>query len=500
MLNKQLAPAVTRCSSGCEGLDDVLGGGLPVGHFYLIEGEPGTGKTTLALQFVAEGLKRGEKVLYVTLSESRDELMAVASSHGLELDDTVVLEVRPSEDDLKPEGQYTVFHPAEVELNDRVQAIMAEVDRRKPSRLVIDALSEVRMLAKDPLRYRRQVLSLKEYAPENCTVILLDDRSSRYADLELHSIVHGVVSMSRVSRDYGKTMRRIEVTKLRGSAFREGYHDYLIRNGGVLVFPRLVAAEYAEDRVGPTDVRSGIAELDALTGGGLGRGTSTLLIGPAGCGKTSLALRWVSSAAERGEKSAAFIFEETVHTLMGRATGLGMHLPSHVDSGQVRIEHLDPAEVSPGEFVDLVRESVETDKVRCVLIDSLNGFLQAMPGEQFLSLHLHELLTYLNNRGVVTLLVLAQMGLVGSAMQTPIDVSYLADNILVFRYFEAHGEVRKAISMVKKRSGSHERSIRELRLEPGAIHVGAPLSNFQGILTGSPVALAPLMQRDSRNG
>jgi circadian clock protein KaiC len=500
MLNKQLAPAVTRCSSGCEGLDDVLGGGLPVGHFYLIEGEPGTGKTTLALQFVAEGLKRGEKVLYVTLSESRDELMAVASSHGLELDDTVVLEVRPSEDDLKPEGQYTVFHPAEVELNDRVQAIMAEVDRRKPSRLVIDALSEVRMLAKDPLRYRRQVLSLKEYAPENCTVILLDDRSSRYADLELHSIVHGVVSMSRVSRDYGKTMRRIEVTKLRGSAFREGYHDYLIRNGGVLVFPRLVAAEYAEDRVGPTDARSGIAELDALTGGGLGRGTSTLLIGPAGCGKTSLALRWVSSAAERGEKSAAFIFEETVHTLMGRATGLGMHLPSHVDSGQVRIEHLDPAEVSPGEFVDLVRESVETDKVRCVLIDSLNGFLQAMPGEQFLSLHLHELLTYLNNRGVVTLLVLAQMGLVGSAMQTPIDVSYLADNILVFRYFEAHGEVRKAISMVKKRSGSHERSIRELRLEPGAIHVGAPLSNFQGILTGSPVALAPLVQRDSLNG
>ena len=500
MLDKQLAPAVTRCSSGCSGLDDVLGGGLPVGHFYLVEGEPGTGKTTLALQFVAEGLKRREKVLYVTLSESSDELLNVATNHGIDLDDSVVFEVRPSEDDLKPEGQYTVFHPAEIELNDRVQTIMAEVDRRKPNRLVIDALSEVRMLAKDPLRYRRQVLSLKEYAPENCTVMLLDDRSSRYADLEIHSIVHGVISLSRVARDYGKTMRRLEVTKLRGSAFREGYHDYMIRSGGVLVFPRLIAAEYVLGRGDRGNAESGIAELDALTGGGLGRGTSTLFIGPAGCGKTSLALRWLTTAAERGENSVAFIFEETVSTLMGRATGLGMNLPSLVDSGRVRIEHLDPAEVSPGEFVDMVRESVEKNGVRCVLIDSLNGFLQAMPGEQFLALHLHELLTYLNNRGVVTLLILAQMGLVGSAMQTPIDVSYLADNILVFRYFEAHGEVRKALSMMKKRSGGHEQSIRELRLGPEAIQVGAPLSNFQGILSGSPVALSPLMQKDSLNG
>src|ERR1700733_10398250 len=282
MLIEQKAPEITRCSSGCAGLDDVLGGGLPVGHFYLIEGEPGTGKTTLALQFMAEGLRHGEKVLYVTLSESRNELLMVARVHGLGLDSSAILEVRPSEQDLKPEGQYTVFHPAEVELNDRVQTIMTEVDRQKPNRLVIDALSEVRMLAKDPLRYRRQVLSLKEYAPENCTVLLLDDRSSRYADLELHSIVHGVVSMGRVSREYGKTMRRIEVTKLRGCAFREGYHDYIIRSGGVSIFPRLVAAEYRDEGSEKGVATSGIVELDELAGGGLGRGTSTLLIGPAG--------------------------------------------------------------------------------------------------------------------------------------------------------------------------------------------------------------------------
>jgi len=500
MLNEQLMPTVERCSSGCEGLDDVLGGGLPAGHIYLVEGEPGTGKTTLALQFVTEGVKNNEKILYVTLSESADELMAVANTHGLALEKSAVLEVRPREQDLKPEGQYTVFHPSEVELNDRVQAIMAEVDRRKPSRLVIDALSEVRMLAKDPLRYRRQVLSLKEYAPEDCTVLLLDDRSSRYADLELHSIVHGVISMDRTARNYGRTMRRIEVTKLRGSAFREGYHDYLIRSGGVVVFPRLIAAEYGTIHDDKSPAKSGIAELDILTGGGVARGTSTLLIGPAGCGKTTLALRWLTTAAENGEHSAAFIFEETISTLTMRAKGLGMDLDKYVQSGHVRISHLDPAEVSPGEFSDMVRQAVEDDHVRFVLIDSLNGFLQAMPGEQFLALHLHELLTYLNNRGVLTMMILAQMGLVGSAMQTPIDVSYLADNILVLRYFEAHGNVRQAISMMKKRSGGHERSIRELTLGPDRIHVGAPLSDFQGVLSGSPTSLAPLIEKGPLNG
>lgn len=341
---------------------------------------------------------------------------------------------------------------------------------------------------------------MKEYAPEHCTVLLLDDRSSRYADLELHSIVHGVVSLQRVAREYGKTMRRMEVTKLRGCAFREGYHDYVIRSGGVVVFPRLIAAEYEDGHGDNSTALSGIAELDTLVGGGLGRGTSTLLMGPAGCGKTTIALRWLVTAAERGERTAAFIFEETVSTLKGRAAGLGMNLDPFVRSGKLSIAHLDPAEVSPGEFSDMVRSSVEKDDVRIVLIDSLNGFLQAMPGEQYLALHLHELLTYLNNRGVLTLLVLAQMGLVGSAMHTPIDVSYLADNILVLRYFEAHGQVRQAISMMKKRSGGHEHSIRELKLGPKNIYVGAPICEFQGILSGSPTSLTPEMQKGPHNG
>jgi circadian clock protein KaiC len=363
---------------------------------------------------------------------------------------------------------------------------MLEIDRHRPDRLVIDSLSEVRMLAKDPLRYRRQVLSLKEYLSSNCTVLLLDDRSVRTMDLELHSIVHGVIALEKVSRDYGKTRRRLEVTKLRGSAFREGYHDYIIKDGGVLLFPRLIAAEHISDE-SPTDaVRSGIAQLDALVGGGLDRGTSTLLIGPAGCGKSSIAFRWLTSAAERGETTAAFIFEETVHTLIGRSAGLGMDLGKHIASGKMRMDHLDPAEMSPGEFTEKIRDCVEQAGATTVVIDSLNGFLQSMPGEQYLALHLHELLTYLNNRGVVTLMVLAQQGMIGSAMEAPVDVSYLADNILVLRYFEAQGEVRQAISMIKKRSGPHEHTIRELRLGPGVITVGKPLQDFQGVLSGIP--------------
>src|SRR5579862_9005251 len=370
-------PTTARCGSGCQGLDDILGGGFPPGHFYLLEGEPGTGKTTLALQFMAEGLRNGERVLYITLSESPAELQAVAQCHGINLEGIHFLELRPSEQDLKPEGQYSVFHPAEIELNDRLQNIVSEVSKQKPNRVVIDALSEVRMLAKDPLRFRRQVVSLREYTPSDCTVLLLDDRSSRHSELELHSIVHGVLVLSKVNREYGKTRRRIEVPKLRGCAYREGYHDYIIRTGGLRVFPRLIAAEHENEDMESGAANSGIDQLDTLVGGGLDRGTSTLLIGPAGCGKTTIALRWLISAAERGETAGAFIFEETLDTLMRRTKGLGMDLKPHVASGQIKIDHLDPAEMAPGEFVDKVRRCVDEDNARVIVIDSLNGFLQS---------------------------------------------------------------------------------------------------------------------------
>ena len=473
---------------------------MPSNHVYLLEGEPGTGKTTLALQFIAEGLAAGQSVLYVTLSESRTDLMRVARSHQIELDGIRILELKPTEQDLKPEGQYTVFHPAEVELNDRLQTIMKGVDEHRPDRLVIDALSEVRMLAKDPLRYRRQVLSLKERVPGNCTVLLLDDRTSRQADLELHSIVHGVIALTKVPVEYGKTRRRLEVTKLRGCAFREGYHDYIIRNGGVVVYPRLVASEYEERPLERGCITSGIRELDALVGGGLDRGTSTLLLGPAGCGKTTIAIRWAVTAAERGETASLFLFEETISTLVHRAAGLGMDLARYIENGKIRIYHLDPAEMSPGEFVELVRNDVEEQGIRTVVIDSLNGFLQGMPGERFLALHLHELLTYLNHRGVVTLMVLAQAGVIGSAIQSPADVSYLADNILVLRYFETQGELRQAISMIKKRSGAHEHTIRELKFGPDRIHVGEPLRGFHGVLTGIPLVVGEGNGNGFRNG
>ncbi|MGA8273058.1 MAG: ATPase domain-containing protein [Candidatus Sulfotelmatobacter sp.] len=479
-------------STGCEGLDIVLNGGLPRARLYLIEGDPGAGKTTLALQFLIEGVEKGERTLYITLSESRADLNHAAQSHGFSLDNVDIVELLPNENDLFPEQQYTVFHPAEVELNDRMQRIVKEIQRVRPDRLVIDALSELRMLAKDPLRYRRQILSLKDFmSDQNCTVLLLDDRSSRDPDLQLHSIVHGVVSMDKIPREYGKTRRQLEVVKLRGRAYREGFHDYAIVTGGVVVYPRLVASDSRLDQP-PEVVSSGIAELDALTGGALDRGTSTLMIGPAGCGKTSLGLQWAATAAQRGESSVFFNFEEAPHTLVRRAAGLGIDVRPHLASGRIVIERVDPAEMSPGELVANVQQHVERENVRMIVLDSLNGYLQSMPGEQFLAVHLHELLAYLGNRGVLTIMILAQAGTIGPPLQSAVDVSYLADNILLLRYFESHGELRQAISTVKRRSGSHEHTIRELKLGPDRIHIGRPLQEFQGVLTGTPTFLGGL--------
>jgi circadian clock protein KaiC len=478
-----------RVSTGCSGLDHILNGGFPHGRLYLIEGDPGAGKTTLALQFMREGVRKGERALYITLSESRADLAHAAQSHGQTMDNIEVVELLPSEGDLLPEQQYTVFHPAEVELNDRMQRIVKEIQRVRPERLVIDALSELRMLAKDPLRYRRQILSLKDFmSDQKCTVLLLDDRSSRDPDLQLHSIVHGVVSMDKVPREYGRTRRQLEIVKLRGTPYREGFHDYSIVTGGVIVFPRLVAADSRTDQP-PEAVSSGIPELDALTGGGLDRGTSTLMIGPAGCGKTSLAVQWAVTAARRGEACALFTFEEGPHTLMTRAAGLGIDIRPHLASGKIVIKRVDPAEMSPGELVASVQQHVENENVRMVVLDSLNGYLQSMPGEQFLAVHLHELLAYLGNRGVLTIMVLAQAGTIGWPLQSAVDVSYLADNILLLRYFETNGEVCQAISTIKRRSGSHEHTIRELKLGPDRIHIGRPLRDFHGVLTGTPTFL-----------
>ncbi len=481
----ELVPPLERIPSGCAGLDEVLDGGFPAHHFYLIEGNPGAGKTTLALQFVIEGVKCGQKVLYVTLSESKRDLLSVARSHGFPTDGVVIYELLPGEEELKPEGQYTVFHPSEVELNDRMQTIFKEVERVNPDRLVIDALSELRMLARDSLRYRRQILAMKNYlSTRTCTVLLLDDLSTRDRDLQLHSVVHGVISLEKMNREYGDARRRLEVSKLRGSNFSGGFHDYVIRTGGVIVYPRLVAAQFRGETE-TTTVSSGIPELDNLTGGGLERGTSTLLLGPAGCGKTTVAVRWVVSAAERGDKCGVFIFEEGRQTLIARAAGLGMDLGPHLESGRITLEQVDPAEMSPGEFVMRVRTCVEQFEAKVIVIDSLNGYLQSMPGERYPASHLHELLSYLNNRGVLTMVILAQSGLVGH-MDSPVDVSYLADNILLLRYFEVHGEIRQAISTMKKRSGGHEHTIRELSLGPDRIRVGDPLREFQGVLTGVP--------------
>lgn len=481
------ADSQIRLSTGIPGLDDILRGGLARGFLYLIEGNPGAGKTTLALQFLIEGAKRGEKGLYLSLAESGDELRHVAASHGMNLDNIEICKISPPEIAGEIEQRYTVFQPAEVELADVLETILAKVRDLQPSRVIIDSMSELRMLARDSLRYRRQVLSLKQFFEgRECTTLLLDERFRDNTESQVQTIAHGVISLEVLQRNYGITRRRLEVLKVRASSFREGYHDYVIVKGGVRVFPRLVSGEHRGMRVDPENLPSGVAELDSLFNGGVQRGTSTLVVGPTGCGKSTLCSQFVLSAAKRGEKSAIFTFDETRQSFTVRSRGLGMDLDPYFDDGTIYLEQVDPAELSPGEFVHRIRAGVEEKKWRIVVIDSLNGLLNSMSEEQALTVQLHELLSYLNQVGVASFMVLAQYGILGSAISSPTDVSYLADNVLLLRYFEASGEVRQAISVMKRRSGPHERSIRELQMTSGKLIIGDPLRDFIGVLTGTP--------------
>ena len=483
-----------RTTTGVTGLDDILHGGFPSGQMYLIEGEPGTGKTTIALQFILEGARLGERTLYVTLSESKTELAAAAHSHGWSLDATEIVEFVPEEAALAAEDSYTVFHPNEVELASTIKKLIQEIERVEARRVVLDSLSELRLLAVEPVKYRRQLLALKRYfAGRGMTTLLLDDRSGEGMDVQLQSIAHGVVRLQKNPRSYGITRRQLEVLKIRGSAFREGFHDYSIGTGGLSVFPRLVASEHTADFV-EQQISGGLAALDAMFGGGVGRGSSTLVLGPTGVGKSSVIMQYAVAASQRGERVFLYTFDESTRTVRVRGESLGLPVTSQLEAGNLVVQQVDPAELSPGELVAQVRDAVDKEGARIVVIDSLNGFLHAMTGEADLPLHLHELLTFLGSRGIASFLVLTQHGFVGE-VRTQVDVSYLADNVLLMRYFEAGALVRRALSVIKKRSGSHESAIRELRLSSSGLHIGEPLTHFRGIMSGDAE-----MQQDLRTG
>jgi len=478
--------------TGIKGLDDVLNGGLTRNRVYLVQGDPGVGKTTLGLQFLMEGARNGESCLYLTLSETLDELQSVADSHHWSLDNIHVFEYSAA-DRLDSEEESTLFHPSEVELGQATRTLLEQVEKVKPTRVVFDSLSEIRLLAQNPLRYRRQILGLKQYfAGRNCTVLLLDDKNATSGDMQLMTLAHGVIMLEQLAPMYGAERRRLRVAKLRGLRYRGGFHDFTIRTGGIVVYPRLVASEH-RDNFKPERMASGITAIDSLLGGGIDRGTSTLIMGPAGSGKSALATQYVVAAAERGEKAAVFAFDESRGTLFARSAAINMHLMKHVQSGRVTVQQIDPAEIPPGEFVHLVREAVEEREISILVIDSLNGYMNAMPEEHFLTIQLHELLTYLGQKGVATILVVAQHGLVGSTMLTPVDVSYLADSVILLRYYELAGEIRKAVSVVKKRSGQHEKAIRQLTMGSDGLTVGPPLTEFRGVLSGTPLFNAPVI-------
>lgn len=472
------------CKVGVKGLDEILCGGLPRNRLYVIQGDPGVGKTTMAMVFLLQGLKEGEKGFYITLSETKEELEQTAVSHGWSLDGLEILELSTIEKHLHTLSPDTIFHSSEIELNRTTDFFIKEIDRVKPVRLVLDSLAELRLMSETPLRYRRQMLALKQFfAGRKITVLLLDDMTE-HRDQQVQSVAHGVISLEMFAPDYGPERRRVRVIKLRGVNFHAGYHDYVMRKGGIDIFPRLVAADYERQRVAE-EGSTGVKELDLLLGGGITRGTSNLLIGPAGVGKSTIAAQIASEASGRGERCAIFTFDENRFTFIHRGDSLGMDLSLHIKNEKMLVQQIDPGSLTPGQFVHQIQQEVLTRKVSMIIIDSINGYLNAAPDEKFLSVHLHELLTFLSHHEVSTIFTVAQQGMVGT-MLNPFDVTYLADTVILLRFFEAAGRVRKAISITKKRTGKPEDTIREFVIESTGLRVGKPLTEFHGVLTGVP--------------
>lgn len=487
----------SRSATGIAGLDDVLSGGLLPGRLYLVDGNPGAGKTTLATQYLLEGVRRGDRCMYITLSETPDELQAGAASHGWTLDGIEVVQLSPHHAD---DDELTMFHPSEVELSETTRRVLEHVERTDPQRLVFDSLSEMRLLAQTSLRYRRQVLALKQYfTGRQCTVLMLDDTTSHGADLQLHSIAHGVLSLEHRAPAYGRTLRRMRVVKFRGSDFRSGFHHIGLGRGGIEVYPRLTASEHETTFV-KSQIASGVTALDSLLGGGIDVGTSTLLVGPAGVGKSTVSLQYAAAAAARGDHARIFTFDESKATMLSRAAGLGIRFREGSGAGQIGISQVNPAEISPGQFVHMVREAVEGHAAKVLVIDSLNGYLNAMVDSPYLTAQLHEILAYLGNRGVSTFIVAAPNGMLNVDAGSPGDASYLADSVVYLRYFEHAGHVRKAISVLKKRSGWHETTIRELSVDSEGIHLSEPLEHFRGTLSGIPVELSAGTRTDAAAG